>query len=121
MRTPTSTSSPCGPSASQIPHSAPTGTQHAVNFFAMQDNIGRVGLSCPWFIGKSTFVEGAVSTDIQNAQVGLISVPNQRYAGANLDAYTSATYRRNDLTHLTNAGNTAVAGAWADAFQAVYG
>jgi len=80
-----------------------------------------VGLpaSAKWFINKETYENSGTSTDVQNAQTGIID--NVTYfAGANCDQYTSATYRRGDGTHLTDTGHDTIAAAEVTALDAVY-
>lgn len=81
-------------------------------------NSRAAGSNAPWFVGKSTYIYGSISTAIQaacDAAVNGVDV----FAGANCDTLNS-TYRQADNLHFNaSTGADAVATRWQTAVSAV--
>lgn len=67
------------------------------------------GVTCPYFVAKSTWFNGTVSAGIQAAQLAIVDGITI-FAGPNCDAFDGTN--RYDNTHWNATGRNAVANAW---------
>lgn len=82
--------------------------------------IQTLGDTAPWFIGKCTYISGAVSTNVQNAQDDLVAAITNGHAGANTDTLTgTATNRQATDDHFKAAGANAAADLWVTALTGI--
>lgn len=76
------------------------------------------GFNAPWFVGKCTWLNGAVSSPVQAAQAAAVNGIDI-FAGANTDTLGAGS-RQGDNTHFTDAGSASVAALWVTAIDAVF-
>lgn len=78
------------------------------------------GFNAPWFIAKCSYINGAVSSAVQAAQVAAAN-GTTIFAGADTDSLTgTTTNRRPDDTHFKAAGADAAATLWKTAIDSVF-